>query len=110
MSGTPKRTYTHEYRAEAVKLVMEQGMTQRAAADKLGLPSQTYSNWVTRARAGKLPAVDTHRLKPVSDLEAEVSRLKRELAIACEERDILKNAPHGSPSPFWGETLRAHDH
>ncbi len=58
MSGTPKRTYTREYRAEAVKLVTEQGMTQSAAAHKLGLSSQTYSNWVVRARAGKLYHVD----------------------------------------------------
>jgi transposase len=31
-------------------------------------------------------------VQPVTDLQAEVSRLKRELAIACEERDILKKA------------------
>jgi transposase len=92
MSGTPKRTFTQEYRMEAVKLVLEQGMSLTAAARKLGLPMQTYANWVSRARAGKLAAMDTHRLQPVSDLQAEVSRLKRELAIACEERDILKKA------------------
>jgi transposase len=92
MSGIPKRQYTHEYRAEAVKLVTEQGMGVQAAAEKLGLAVQTYSTWVGKARAGKLAAVDLHRLAPVGDLQAEVSRLKRELAIACEERDILKKA------------------
>jgi transposase len=92
MSGTPKRQFTHEYRAEAVKLVTEQGMQLTAAARKLSLSVQTYSNWVARARAGKLSAVDSHRLQLVSDLHAEVSRLRRELAIACEERDILKKA------------------
>jgi transposase len=92
MSGTPKRQFTHEYRAEAVKLVTEQGMRVSAAAQKLGLSMQTYANWVARAREGKLTAVDAHRMQPVSELQAEVSRLKRELAIACEERDILKKA------------------
>lgn len=92
MSGTPKRQFTHEYRAEAVKLVTEQGMKVSAAAQKLGLSMQTYAAWVARARKGKLAAVDAHRIQPVSDLQAEVSRLKRELAIACEERDILKKA------------------
>jgi transposase len=53
---------------------------------------QTYANWVSKAREGKLAVVDARRLQPVSDLQAEVSRLKRELAIACEERDILKKA------------------
>lgn len=92
MSGTPKRQFTHEYRAEAVKLVTEQSMTLTAAARKLSLSVQTYANWVNKARQGKLARVDAHRLQPVNDLQAEVSRLKRELAIACEERDILKKA------------------
>jgi transposase len=47
---------------------------------------------VARAREGRLVAVDAHRMQPVSELQAELSRLKRELAIACEERDILKKA------------------
>jgi transposase len=92
MSGTPKRQFTHEYRAEAVKLVTEQGMQLTAAARKLSLSVQTYANWVSKARAGKLARIDAHRLQPVNELHAEVSRLKRELAIACEERDILKKA------------------
>jgi transposase len=92
MSGTPKRQFTHEYRAEAVKLVTEQGMPLTAAAQKLGLSVQTYANWVGKARTGKLARVDAHRLAPVNDLQAEVSRLKRELAIAREERDVLKKA------------------
>jgi transposase-like protein len=37
LSGTPKRQFTHEYRAEAVKLVTEQGMPLTAAAQNLGL-------------------------------------------------------------------------
>ncbi len=70
------------------------------AAQKLGFSMQTYATWVARAREGKLAAVDAHRMQPVSELQAEVSRLKRELAIACEERDILKNSSHGAPRPF----------
>ena len=31
MSGAPKRQFTHEYRAEAVKLVTEQGMQLTAS-------------------------------------------------------------------------------
>jgi transposase len=92
MSGTTKRQFTHEYRAQAVKFVTEQGMNVSAAARKLGVPMQTYANWVVKSREGTLAAVDTRRLQPVSELQAEVSRLKRELAVACEERDILKKA------------------
>jgi transposase len=92
MSNVPKRVFTHEYRAEAVKLVINEGMIVAQAARKLGLSVKTYSKWVRDARAGILAQVDSYRLQPVSDLQAEVSRLKRELAIACEERDILKKA------------------
>jgi transposase len=92
MSNVAKRVFTHEYRAEAVKLVINEGMIVAQAARKLGLSVKTYSKWVRDARAGILAQVDSYRLQPVSDLQAEVSRLKRELAIACEERDILKKA------------------
>ncbi len=92
MQSVPKRVFTHEYRAEAVKLVIAEGMGVTAAARKLGLSVKTYSKWIRDARAGALSKIDVHRTQPVTDLQAEVSRLKRELAIACEERDILKKA------------------
>lgn len=92
MQSISKRVFTHEYRAEAVKLVTEQGMGITDAAKKLALSVKTYSRWAREERAGTLLRVDTHRVQPVTDLQAEVSRLKRELAVACEERDILKKA------------------
>ena len=49
------------------------------------------ANGVYRARHGKLAGMDAYRA-PVTDLEAEVSWLKRELAEARMERDILKKA------------------
>ena len=79
MQTITKRVSTHEYRAEAVKLVIEQGMGATEAAKKPPLSVKTYSRWVREARAGRLVHVDTHRLD-------------RELAIACEDRDILKKA------------------
>ena len=92
MQSVPKRVFTHEYRAEAIKLVLAEGLGVADAARKLGLSVKTYSRWIREARAGVLARVDTYRVQPVTDLQAEVSRLKRELAIACEERDILKKA------------------
>jgi transposase len=89
-STIPKRVFTHEYRAEAVKLVTLQAIGICDAANKLGLAVKTYSRGVPHARAGTLVGLDTYRTQPVTDLQAEVSRLKRELAIACEERDIKK--------------------
>jgi transposase len=47
---------------------------------------------VSQARRRQLGALDSRRVTPVSDSQAEISRLKRELAQAREERDILKKA------------------
>ena len=91
METLPRQTYTKEFREQAVRLVIEQELTVPEAARRLSMSSQTLSNWVFKARHGKLAGMDAHR-KPVTDLEAEVSRLKRELAEARMERDILKKA------------------
>ena len=72
--------------------MLAEGLGVTQAARKLGLSVKTYSKWIRDARAGVLSTIDLHRIQPVSDLQAEVSRLKRELAIACEDRDVLKKA------------------
>lgn len=91
MEKLPKQVYTPEYRAQAVRLVTEQKKTVPQAARELGMSVKTLSNWVYKSRQGGLAAVNTHR-KPVTDLEAENARLRRELAEARMERDILKTA------------------
>ena len=92
MQAVPKRVVTLEYRTEAVKLVLAEGLGVTDAARQLGLSVKANSRWIREARAGVLARVDTYRVQPVTDLQAEVSGLKRELVIACEERDILKKA------------------
>ena len=89
MSSIPKRIFTNEYFAEAVKRVTESNLGITVAALKLGVSVKTYSHWVRQAKAGKLATIDAPRLHPVGELQAEISRFKRELAKACEERDIL---------------------
>lgn len=92
MKAVTKRVVTAEFRIEAVKLVIEQGLSQSEVARRLDIPSQTLHNWVKLSRAGKLSQVDAKRVTPVSLIDAEVSRLKKENAVLREERDILKKA------------------
>lgn len=92
MQTVTKRTFTNEFRAEAVKLIADQGLTQMEVARRLDIPYQTLHNWVKLAKAGKLSGVDAKRIVAVSPLEAENSRLKKEVAVLREERDILKKA------------------
>jgi transposase len=89
MSKKMNQSYSPEFRAEAVKLVLEQGLSQEAAAKRLGLPKGTLGNWVAAAKKGD---VSTPGARSTAELEAEVARLRKELAEARLERDILKKA------------------
>ena len=87
---TMKQSYSTEFRAEAVKLVLEQGLSQREASSRLGIPKGTLANWVVAAKSGSdKPAPGA---RTVSELETENARLRKELAEARQERDIVKKA------------------
>jgi len=47
------------------------------------------ANWVRAAKAGKLKDVGRHQ-NPLTEVEAELAQLKRELAEVKMERDLLK--------------------
>lgn len=91
MERLPRQQYTKEFREQAVQLVQDQKLTIPEAARRLAMSDKTLANWVFRARQGQSSGLGESR-RPVTDLEAEVSRLKRELAEARMERDILKKA------------------
>ncbi len=89
MEKIPRQYYTEEFKAEAVKLVNESGLTIPDAGRRLNVPAMTLKNWVYRSRKPK-PVTTVNR--PVSDLEAENSRLRKELAESRLEAEILKKA------------------
>ena len=92
MKTTIKQVFTEEFRAEAVKLVVDQGLSQSEVARRLKVSDKTLSRWVILSREGKLKTINAKRTTPVSALEAELSKLKKENAVLREERDILKKA------------------
>ena len=83
--------YTPEYRAEAVKLVTEQGLSQEAAAKRLAMPKGTLGNWLASDKASR-----KHTAAPgarsAAELETENIQLRKYLADARLARDILKKA------------------
>jgi transposase len=85
-----QQRYTPEFRAEAVKLVFEQGLSQETAAKRLSIPKGTLGNWMAAAKASKRSSAPGTR--SAADLEAENIQLRKELAEARMERDILKKA------------------
>jgi transposase len=89
MNRAPKANYTKEFREEAVKLVLGDGLSQLEAARRLSLSNKTLGNWVRAAQKGELTGIGKQQ-KPVTELEAELERVKRELAVVTMERDVLK--------------------
>jgi transposase-like protein len=79
MERIPKAVYTRELREEAVKLVAEGGLTVREVGERVSIPHQTIKYWLKMDRKGKLSDVGKQQ-KPMTEVEAELLRVKRELA------------------------------
>ncbi len=89
----PNRQYTDEFKVEAVKLAESVGGNQ--AAKRLGIPDSSLWNWIRLSRAGKLKSADGAAVpvkRSVIEVEAENSRLRRELASAKLDLEIVKKA------------------
>ena len=82
------RTYSEEFKAEAVKKISDNNGNISATAKQLGIAMQTLSNWQNKANQGKLVGTKQYDPELMSALE-EVKRLKRQLKVAEEEREIL---------------------
>ncbi len=85
------RTYSTEFKAEAVKRIADNNGNISATAKQLGIVMQTLSNCNNKANQGKL--VGTERYDPqLMAVMEENKRLKRQLKVVEEEREILKKA------------------
>lgn len=91
MERLPRGKYTREFREEAAKLVVQGGLSVLEASRRLSLSPTTLNNWVKAFKAGKLGDVGKGQ-RQLSEIEVELARLRRELAEARMERDILKKA------------------
>lgn len=86
------RTYTQEFKLEALELLESTGKSAAQIERELGITKGLLLKWRDRYQVKKEKG--QARLEP-SDLEAaqaEVRRLRRQLAVAEQERDILKKA------------------
>jgi transposase len=91
VKGIPQGRYSRELRQEAVRLVVEDKISCHEAARRLSLAPSTLSYWVKAYKAGKLGEIGKVQ-KPLTDVEMELVRTKKELAEVKVERDILKKA------------------
>lgn len=84
-----RRDFTEEFKAGAVRLVLDEGKSVGAAARDLDLTASSLRNWVERARA------DRGKGKPgvlTTAEREELARLRKENRELRTEREILKKA------------------
>ena len=95
-----KERFAEEFKQEAVRQVVERGYTVADVGKRLGVSVQSLYKWV---KAYSPNATDRYEAE-IKEVRRENLKLKAELRRAQEERDILKNGPHGLPCPLCIET------
>jgi len=88
-SRKPRRTFSREFKIEAMKLIIEQGVPVVQAARDLGVSATVLHGWKRKYLEDR--TMGGGNGGPTSDQE-EIRRLRRELAQVRLERDILKKA------------------
>jgi transposase len=87
-SRRPRRRFDEDFKAQAVRLVLDEGKTVGAAARDLDLTETALREWVKRARADR-----THGRTGLTTTEREeLARLRKENRELRTEREILKKA------------------
>lgn len=77
---------TDEFRADAVRIALTSGLKRKQVADDLGVGMSTLNKWIAAHRdTDVVPKEDL-------DLAKENDRLRREIKLLKEEREILKKA------------------
>ncbi len=87
MSG---KRYPEEFKIEAVKQVVDRGHSIANVAKRLDITTHSLYAWV------KKYGPDSKKHNDLTDAQAEIKRLQKELKRTTEERDILKKAAVGS--------------
>lgn len=85
-----RRTFSAEFKREAVQLAAESGQRVSQIAHDLGIHANTLYRWRQELRQNGPEAFPGQGRLPPGD--EELRRLKRELDIVKQERDILKKA------------------
>ena len=83
-----RRQFTDEFKAGAVRLVLDEGKTVAQVARDLDLTPSALSGWVKHAQADRSKG----KTGLTTDERAELARLRKEVRQLEMERAILKKA------------------
>jgi transposase len=85
-----RRTFSAEFKREAVRLALQPGNGKSQVARELGIHVNVLGKWIGQFESGRWEAQPGKTLK--SEQQQEIERLRRELQRVKTERDILKKA------------------
>ena len=77
---------TAEFRQEVVRVALTSGLSRKQVASDFGIGFSTLSRWIKEERINIKPS------EPEVDLMQENERLRKEVRMLREEREILKKA------------------
>ena len=83
-----RRRFTTEFKAGAVRLVLDEDKSIGAVARELDLTASSLGTWVSQARADRTKG----RTGLTTEERAELAQLRKENRELRMERDILKKA------------------
>jgi|APIni6443716594_1056825.scaffolds.fasta_scaffold328058_2 transposase len=86
--GEKRRRYTKEFKKDSVELLLRTGKPAITIAAELGIRSELLSRWKREYEIHDEKAFPGHG----NPIEAELAKLRKELADVKMERDILKKA------------------
>lgn len=102
----PRRQFDEEFKAQAVRLVVDDGKSVGAVARDLDLTESALRHWVERARADRTSG----RTGLTTAEREELARLRKENRELRTERDILKKAAvysSGRRNVMWKDVTHA---
>ena len=82
-----KRKFSQEYKEQAVKLVLDEGVSQRQVSQDLGLGASTLDKWIRDYKSR-----NSQNTSLIESEREELKRLRKEVHILRMERDLLKKA------------------
>ena len=91
MPARSRRSFTDEFKRDAVAMVLDDGNKVVDVAERLGIGEGTLGNWVRQARVDR-----GERAGMTTSERTELAELRRENARLRMERDLLKRA-----TAFW---------
>ena len=87
-SRRSRRRFTDEFKEQAARLVLDEGKSVSAVARELDLVPSALGNWVKQVEANRTKG----RTGLTTAEREELSRLRRQVRVLEEEREILKKA------------------